>query len=143
MSNVLRWDSVRLADYHRRLMLGEPQAVAIAIAGVANAQDVPRPLERDILRACLLAARLHPLTAWAMRTNSGVFNVDGRWVRAGFVGQSDIIGQLKDGRFLAVECKREGVKPTPAQQQFLFTVHRYGGCAFIARSVDDVIRGIR
>lgn len=128
----------------------------MAVVGVANAQDRPVARdraaagtgiavpERDILRACLLAARLHPLCAWANRVNSGAYKTEaGHFLRFGFVGCSDIIGQLRDGRILCIEVKRDDAKPTPAQQQFLFTVARFGGCAFVARDVQDVIRGIR
>jgi hypothetical protein len=54
-------------------------------------------------------------------------------------GVSDIIGCIpKTGRFLAIEVKRPGGKPTPEQQQFIDTINAAGGLAFVARSVEEV-----
>ena len=83
---------------------------------------------------------------WVARMNSGMFKVgepgNERWVRAAFKGCSDILGQLRDGRLLAVECKRNGEQPTPDQQAFLLHVAAHAGVAFVARSIDDVMAGI-
>jgi len=56
-------------------------------------------------------------------------------------GISDIIGCYK-GRYFAIEVKRPGGKPTSFQEKFLENVKRAGGIAIVARSVDDVIRGL-
>jgi hypothetical protein len=64
-------------------------------------------------------------------------------VRYGWVGCSDIIGFMTDGRFLAIECKTARGTSTPEQVAFLQTVRAAGGVAILARSVDDVIDGIR
>lgn len=109
--------------------------------------SLPRPLERDIQAACLECLAVHPAVAWAHRFNTGVARYedasgDDRIVRFAFKGCSDILGQMKDGRFLAVECKRIGEHPTPEQTAFLLQVHRANGLAFVARSVDDVLRAL-
>lgn len=52
-------------------------------------------------------------------------------------GVSDIIGIYK-GRFLAIEVKKPGAKPTNHQWNFLKAVHENGGIALVARSVEDV-----
>jgi hypothetical protein len=41
---------------------------------------------------------------------------------------------------LAIEVKRPGESPTPAQRRFLEAVMRAGGVAFVATSVEDVRR---
>ena len=56
-------------------------------------------------------------------------------------GIADIIGCYK-GRFLAIEVKRPGEKPTPDQQEFLDRYSSAGGICFVARSVDDVIQSL-
>ena len=101
------------------------------------------PLEAQVQRAVLRALSLHPRVAWAHRMNSGVFRPqrkDGSvgFVRAGFEGLSDVIGQLVDGRLLAVEVKRPSGRVTEPQDAFLTRVRTHGGVAFVARSVDDV-----
>ena len=70
--------------------------------------------------------------------NSGAYEVDSRFIRFGFKGCSDIIGQLKDGRFLAIEAKRPGGLPTPDQINFMLKVARHKGVAFVAQSLADV-----
>jgi hypothetical protein len=55
-----------------------------------------------------------------------------------FKGSSDIIGVAKDGRMIAIECKRPGKKPTPEQEFFLNEVKRRGGIAFVATSYEEV-----
>lgn len=98
--------------------------------------------ERDVLSAVLSAAKVHPRVAWAERMNSGVWKAGGRYIKFGFPGLSDVIGQLKDGRFLAIEVKREGKNATEEQVEFLGTVTRAKGIGFVARNVDDCIAGI-
>jgi hypothetical protein len=105
----------------------------------------PAPRVNDRLEAAALAEVLkalkhHPLVAWAERLNSGVARMGGRFVRFGWPGCSDVIGQLKDGRLLAVECKAPKGKPTEEQRQFLDMVRRFGGVAFMARDCRDVLR---
>lgn len=55
-------------------------------------------------------------------------------------GSSDIIGCLRDGRFLAIEVKRPGEVPRPDQLEFLAEINSRGGLAFIAYSIEDVLR---
>ena len=56
-------------------------------------------------------------------------------------GVSDIIGCFK-GRYLAIEVKRPGQKPTERQQSFLDRVNDEGGLSFVASSVEDVIKNL-
>ena len=117
-----------------------------AATGVASGSQERRqrpliaelPLERDLLRACLAYLSLHPRVRFAFRANTGMVPIDDkRMFRAGFVGCSDILGMLDGGRFLAVEVKRPGKRPTTAQASFLYTVNAGGGLAFVATSVKD------
>jgi hypothetical protein len=76
--------------------------------------------------------------AWAKRMNTGAAKLKGFFVRFGFVGCSDILGQLKDGRLLAIECKAADGKLSPEQRDFLDQVRRNRGVAGTARSIQDV-----
>lgn len=103
----------------------------------------PEPLEADIQSAILRALKVHPAVAWAGRFNSGAQVIgEGkarRFVRFSTVkGLSDIVGQLMDGRFLAIEVKRPSGKVTDEQQAFLSMVQKSNGVAFVARSVQQV-----
>ena len=85
--------------------------------------DIP---ERTVLKDILKLLKHHPKVAWVRRINTGRRG----YIRFGFIGCSDIIGQLKDGRFLAVETKRtNGRGPTLPQQTFLAMVLANGGAA--------------
>ena len=105
------------------------------LARKVRSQAMPVPLEADIQRAILEYLNLHPRVAWAVRMNTGAMKIDGRFVKFGFTGCSDVLGQMTDGRFLAVEVKRPGNKPTEDQHSFLRNVQHYGGVGFWCDSV--------
>lgn len=96
-----------------------------------------KPRERDILQAVLHLCRIHPAVYWVARINSGAFKVEGRYVRFGFPGCSDILGQLRDGRMLAIETKTPKGRLTADQDEFLRKVG-HKGVSVVARSVEDV-----
>ena len=107
----------------------------------------PEPPEAAVLEAVSGALSYHPLVAWFQRFNTGAGRLvnkkgESQWMRFGFPGCSDILGQIKDGRFLAVECKRPTGRLTGDQVAFLTLVRKHGGVAICARSADDVMRGI-
>lgn len=56
-----------------------------------------------------------------------------------FAGLSDLIVNI-DGKFVAIEVKRPSCKLTALQEQFLHDVRAAGGIAFVAYSVEDVVR---
>ena len=104
------------------------------------------PLERDVLKAVWKYLAHHPKVQWITRMNSGTAMAD--FGNAGMVplrfnykrGMSDLLGQLKDGRIICVECKREGVALQDHQREFLNEVRSAKGVSFVARSVDDCIK---
>lgn len=103
---------------------------------------LPEPSEAAILDAIRRGLRIHPKVAWFERMNSGA-HVAGegptkRFIRFGFVGCPDIIGQLVDGRFLGIEVKRPSGRVSPHQAAFIQRAVEHGGVAFVARSVADV-----
>lgn len=94
--------------------------------------------ETSIVKAALLAAGSRP-DARAWRNNSGALrDQDGRLVRFGLPGSADIIGLqrvlitpemigMHFGRFIALECKKSGRKPTEKQRKFGAMVRAMGG----------------
>ena len=142
-SRVLRFTPEQHADYERRraqaIGIGNAELVESPIIPLtpAKLRSIPTP-ESLVVKAVLAALKLHAGVAWAQRMNVVSQRIDQRYVRAGFVGLSDIIGQMTDGRFLAIECKSSTGRLTDDQAAFLDTVRRHGGVAFMARAVDDV-----
>lgn len=110
-----------------------------AIASVKRINDRP---EAAALCEVLKALKAHPAVAWCERQNSGAANVGGRFIRFGWLGCSDVLGQLRDGRFLAVECKSPTGKLRPEQSLFLERINGAGGIGFMARDVHDVLRAL-
>ena len=113
------------------------------IAHSGHSKATVSPAERDILKAVLAYLAVHPKVAWAARMNTGAIPVGNRLFRAGFVGCSDIIGQMRDGRFLAIEVKREGKRLSDAQYTFLSRVTANDGVALVARSISDCEIGLQ
>lgn len=106
-------------------------------------QQQPRDLDRKEAAALvevLKALRTHPAVAWVARMNSGAVRIGGRFLRSGWPGCSDVLGQLKDGRLLGVEVKGPTGKLRPEQAVFLDRVRAAGGVAFLARDLRDVLR---
>ena len=62
------------------------------------------------------------------------FNNIGIYAKAGV---SDILACIK-GRFVAIEVKRPGKKPSALQEQFINAINNIGGYAFWADNLDDV-----
>lgn len=101
--------------------------------------------EAQVLNSVLAYLRTHPGVAWCRRMNTGMaLGAQGQPVRFGFVGCSDIIGQMQDGRFVGIECKREfGGTVSPEQQSFIDTVRKNNGIAGVVRSIEDAERLLR
>lgn len=96
--------------------------------------------EAAALVEVLKALRAHPAVVWCERMNSGAARVGNRFIRFGFAGCPDVLGQLTDGRFLGVEVKSPTGKLRPEQSIFLERVRGAGGVAFMARDLRDVLR---
>lgn len=58
--------------------------------------------EAAALVEVLKALNTHSAVAWCERMNSGAARMGGRFVRFGFRGCPDVLGQLRDGRLLGV-----------------------------------------
>ena len=104
-------------------------------------RNMARP-EAACLVEVLRALNAHPRVAWCERQNSGALRAGGRFIKFGWRGCSDVLGQLTDGRFLAVEVKAPKGTANPEQIEFLARVRAAGGVAFIARDLRDVHRNL-
>ena len=98
--------------------------------------------EAAALVEVLKAVRAHPLVEWCERMNSGAAKVGNRFIRFGWPGCPDVLGQLKDGRLLGVEVKSRTGRLRPEQSVFLDHIRGAGGVAFIARDLQDVVKAL-
>jgi len=99
--------------------------------------------EQQLIGEILDYLRLRGIFAW--RQNAGLVVIQSedrrRVMRVGMKGISDILGIIPPhGRFLAIEVKKPGRKPTAHQRAFLAEVKRMGGIALVAHSLEDVER---
>ena len=104
-------------------------------------QPTDRP-EAAALVEVLRALRAHPLVAWAERQNSGAAKVGNRFIRFGWPGCPDVLGQLNDGRLLGVEVKAKTGRLRPEQAEFLKRINGAGGVGFVARDLRDVLHAL-
>lgn len=110
----------------------------------------PEPTEAMILSdvlSCLKQLQAMGKICWHARMNSGAGKLQygakaSQFIRFGFPGMPDVLGQLPGGRLLAIEVKRPSGKVTDDQAAFLEKAGHYGALAFVARSVDDVLEHI-
>lgn len=85
--------------------------------------------ERDITKQIRDYLRLRNVLHWKQHQGLG-----------STPGVPDIVGILKGGRFLGIEVKTEKGQLNNNQSQWINAINSYGGLAFVARSVDDVIK---
>lgn len=102
-----------------------------------------QPTEHQTQAAILRYLEVSPRVAWAQRMNTGAIKIPApsgkdRFLRFGFPGCPDILGQMTDGRLLAIEVKSPSGRATEAQAAFLALVATHGGVAVLARSLDDL-----
>jgi len=86
--------------------------------------------QKDILDIILK----HPKVCDAWVTTQG--RLKGKYP-IGKTGVSDIIGFMKDGRFLAIEKKRQGEKVSDKQSEFINNIKKCGGVAGLAITIED------
>ena len=58
---------------------------------------------------------------------------------SGEKGVSDLLACSPEGRFVAIEVKKKGGRPSPDQVEFIERIKKSGGIAFIAYSLDEVM----
>ncbi len=99
--------------------------------------------EAAALAEVLMALRAHPAVVWCERMNTGAARIGNRFVKFGFTGCPDVLGQLRDGRLLGVEVKAPKGKLRPEQAVMLSRIAGAGGVAFVAHDCRDVYRELR
>ena len=117
----------------------EPPAVDLFGNELATGKRTNGKPEAAALVEVLKALRANPAVAWCERMNSGAARIGNRFVKFGFTGCPDVLGQLRDGRLLGVEVKASKGKLRPEQSIVLERINTAGGLGFVARNCNDVI----
>lgn len=147
------WDSDRgAAGSERASGVQQPETVAVA----KRTRTKPAaPLEQDVLSATFRTLLKLPQIAWVGRFNSGAMQTQYKGKKGFYrfntlpkgLSMSDLAGQLRDGRFFALECKRPGwKKPSDdreqAQAAFLARVNENGGIGRFFTSVEEALDAV-
>lgn len=104
-----------------------------------NIEEIP---EAVVLGSCLSLLCILGIYAW--RNNTGaLLDKHGRVVKFGLKGSSDIIGICPDGRFLAIECKRQGGRIRPEQTVFIEKIKKNGGVAAVVHDTDELMEVLK
>lgn len=104
--------------------------------------------EADVLKQISQYLRIKGYMHWRNNTGARAFDYtrksDGRtshnFFQWGKKGSGDIFGLTKEGKLFSIEVKRKGKKPTPEQYKFMTDIILSNGIAFVAYSVEDVIK---
>jgi hypothetical protein len=96
----------------------------------------PIAKESATLKACLNWLDKQGLDP--IRNNSGALKIDNRFIRMGKKGSGDILVCGRGGRWIEIECKRQGKKQELHQKVRQQHVERMGGLYILAYSVDDL-----
>ena len=112
------------------------------------------PLEADVIRAVGQLLAVHPRVLYALRMNNGAASYEtssGKWAPVWFhlwvrspeeCRMVDFYGATKNGRIIALECKRESfTQPTDQREReqaaFLAVVRNAGGIGGFVRNADE------
>jgi len=117
-----------------------PRPLIVKPPRLRGAPLPPPPTEAEIQKVVLAYLERHKRVALVWRSNTGAVQIENRFVRFGKPGVPDILGCLKDGRFLAIEVKRGKNIATKTQAEFLEKVRRAGGVAGVVRCLQDVVK---
>jgi hypothetical protein len=100
--------------------------------------------EKQVLNSILQYYGMFPNKIRLLRYNAGKISITDdkkgktRYFIAGVKGAPDIIGLLKGGAFVGIECKYGKNKLSPHQETFLNDINKLGAITIVAYSLDDV-----
>ena len=120
----------------------QPNKRAAEPIKVASKAPVPKPINRKAINIAASSEeqKYEAIARTLTRPEIGAARIGSRFVRFGFKGCPDVLGQLKDGRLLGVEVKAQARRLRPEQAVFLERIRGAGGVAFVASNLRDVLR---
>jgi hypothetical protein len=102
-----------------------------------NGEESEQKIQKDIMD--YLKLKKYVVTK---HRNVGIKKPNGKYIPLpdGEKGVSDIIACSPDGRFIAIEVKRPGGVVSEDQKNFIKRVSKTTAVAFVAYSLDDVMK---
>ena len=107
---------------------------------VSNLRRVGK--EQDIQKAIIDWLRLNKFLV-IKHNNVGIRKPNGSYIPTHQKGVSDLIVCAPSGRFIAIEVKRPGNKPTALQKAFLQNVNKMGGVGMWVTSTEELLKDLR
>ena len=105
-------------------------------------QNLPKQSEKGIQDFILNYLEINRI-GFFWRNNTGAMKTMSGFMKFGKVGSADILGVL-EGRFVAIECKRQGKKNLDeAQEKFRYELESSGGIYYLANNVDSALVWIK
>lgn len=108
-------------------------------------------LKKDIPESVVIAEVKAIIKATGIklqRINTGCFVIgtgrNRRFIKTADAGTCDFEGYDKNGRFVAIECKRpSGGRLSPAQKERIDDINAKGGVAFVAHSGEEALQKLK
>ena len=122
------------AEEYQQLMNGNKKKPKVVRYNSPSGKITENEVQNQILGWLCL----NQIFNWRQNT-MGVYLGEGKFRKAPTTGVADILGILPDGKFLAIECKRPGGKPTPDQLEFIENINANNGIAFVADNLELVM----
>lgn len=134
-------------EQQKKILLNTPKKTGIRSSRISpvSIKKSLEPTEMQIVKVILDYLALRKIYTWRNNSATMFYSSKGKdyAVRMGKKGSSDIIGLLPNGVFLGIEVKRPKGIVSPDQILFLDHIKQNKGVAFVAYSLDDVIRELK
>ena len=101
----------------------------------------PKILEKDLQKQILDYLRLRGVFCWKNHSTGIYKQSTGSYIPVGMKGVSDILA-IRNGKLIAIEVKVGKNKPSNVQLEFIEKINENGGIAFLAYSLNDVIKAL-
>lgn len=92
----------------------------------------------DLIKQIILFLNQSGHFVWKNQT--GAYKRNGVWIKYGKLGSGDVIGMLKTGKFISVECKKGKDKHRRQQKNFEYLTKRMNGVYIICKTFKEFLK---
>lgn len=101
------------------------------------------PCENTVKSQCMQYLWTNGCFVWVNNTGAYKPEKSNRYIRYGKKGSPDIIGVTPSGKFIGVECKRQGEKAKDHQLEFGEKITANNGIYIVAHSMDELADALK